>query len=161
MRKSLIVVAALFGALFAVGASAQESYSVPATAQQQADLAEGVGSFNIKTCRRLSLAVGCTQAQACVAANAAGGASCTAAQASATVPSCRIYTSTTQAGREEFVQKVLVLPHFNDLKEAITPPMNQYQACLKWQTDNATARGTTCTSAGLASTCTMYGSTCN
>jgi bifunctional ADP-heptose synthase (sugar kinase/adenylyltransferase) len=157
MRKLIVTLAVLFAA--AASASAQESYSTPATAQQVTDLTEGIGSFNVKTCKRLILAVGCTQAQACVAANAAGGASCTAAQASATVPSCRIYVTTTQAGREEFVNKVFVAPQFNDLK-AVTPAINQYRGCLKWQTDNQTARDGSCTAAGITPPCTLYGTTC-
>lgn len=153
------LIAALTLVLLGSLAQAQENYTIAGTAGQVTDLADGIVATNIKTCKRLvpGTPVGCTQAAACTAANAAGGASCTAAQARAA--NARIWIGTTQAGREEFVTFVFVAPHFQDLKATVAPAA-QYQACLKWQTDNTTAKNSSCTAAGLAAGCTLYGTTC-
>jgi hypothetical protein len=155
MRKLLL---ALF--VLAVGgvANAQESYSIPATASQVTDVTSIAIAKNKKTCVRLGLAIGCTQAQACTAANAAGGASCTAAQARNA--NARIFVSSTQAGREEYVSFQIVLPAFQDQIAAV-PGQTQREACANWQTFNQTQKDAACTAAGITAPCTLFGSTCN
>ena len=103
-------------ALVAAPAYAQETYSIPATAPNVIDLASIVATQNLAICRRLSTvalnptpAFNCSQAQACLAAVAPGGSSCTAAQARGA--DVRIYPAT-QAGREEYVTFKIAVPTF-------------------------------------------------
>lgn len=91
--------------LFSGVAMGQESYTVNATAGQVTDLTAIVDISNEQVCRGLGLALTCTQAQACTAKGAPGGASCTAVQARGA--GVRIYPQTL-AGREEFVTFALV-----------------------------------------------------
>jgi hypothetical protein len=84
---------------------AQESYSVSLTAPQVASLDNGRILHNRAVCLGKNLPIGCTQAQACVAYGAAGGAACTAGQANAA--DCRIFNANL-AAREAFVSLQLV-----------------------------------------------------
>jgi len=102
MKKVLIALALVFAA---VPALAQETYSIAATAPQVTRVDRARLKQNSNTCSRLLLATGCTQAQACVAANAVGGASCTQAQARAR--NAEIFAAT-QPGRESFVFSTVV-----------------------------------------------------
>src|SRR5687767_9696001 len=98
MKKILPLIAFV---LLAGPASAQvETYAVPGSAANVATLTSVISFRNRETCERWSLATTCTQAQACTAANAIGGSSCTAANARAA--NARIFPLT-QAGREEYV----------------------------------------------------------
>ena len=101
--KKLILVCLL---VLAQVASSQETYSVNLSAAANvAKLDLGRTQYNAGVCSRLSLPASCTQAQACVAANVVGGASCIAADAQAA--GVRIYANTL-AGREGFVANELV-----------------------------------------------------
>jgi hypothetical protein len=102
MKRLIFAVLVL---LVAGVASAQETYSIDLTAPQVASLNNGRLLMNRATCMAKGLAYDCTQAQACVAYNAEGGAACTAAQANAA--GCRIYAGTL-AGRQAFIGLVLV-----------------------------------------------------
>jgi hypothetical protein len=111
MKKLLL--AAILLVLSSAAASAQESWTLNATANQVTDVSNILNGENLSTCARLALADGCTQAQACTAANAAGGSSCTAGQAR--TANARIWPQT-QPGREEFVTFFIAAPRFLDLK---------------------------------------------
>ena len=93
--------------LFAGSAEAQEVYTLNANANQVSQVERTRASRNRQTCQRYALATTCTQAQVCTAANAPGGAACTAGQAR--TAGVRMYPQT-QAGREEFIGFDLVLP---------------------------------------------------
>ncbi len=140
----------------AASATAQEAYSISASAQNVTDLTSVVAAKNVKTCLRLGQVAACTQAQACTAASAAGGASCTASQARAV--NARIFPATL-AGREEYTAFQIVLPAFLDQLAAV-PGQAQKQACLAWQGYNTTQKNTACTAFGLPNGCALYGSSC-
>ena len=111
MNKTLgLLVLLLLPAL----ASAQETYSISATAGQVTDLAGIVTAHNERTCERLGQAASCTQAQACTAAGLASGCSAATARNN----NVRIFPAT-QAGREEFVTHMIVAPRFVDMKAAV------------------------------------------
>lgn len=120
MKKALLV--ALVFAGLASFASAQETYSVNAPAGVVTDITSLVSIQNQRTCERITLASSCTQAQACTQVGAAGGASCTAAQARAS--NVRIYPATT-AGREEWVNQEIVIPDVNDRRATIPGRYNE------------------------------------
>lgn len=140
-RYALILIALLF----TLPVWAQENYTVPATAGQVADLASIVAGFNQGRCKALNLLVNCTQAQACVAANAPGGASCTAAQARGV--GARIYGNS-QAEREDFVIREIVLPDFVSLKTQLFRN-GQTAYCLWWDAQNQTTKNAELTKIGL------------
>jgi hypothetical protein len=137
--------------LLAAPVVAQETYSVPANAGQVADLTSIVDAVNGRTCEAQALSTACTQAQACVSANAAGGASCTAAQARAA--NVRIYPNT-QAGREEYVQFKIALAKFNELKADIVARGLQ-RLCQFWATANQTQKDALCTGSGQTAGCLL------
>ena len=94
--------------LIATPVMAQETWTIgPVPAPYVTKATLKIFTINLRTCKRLSTApsnptpaFNCTQAQACVAALAVGGAACTPAQARAA--NARIFPNT-QAGREEIV----------------------------------------------------------
>jgi hypothetical protein len=140
---------ALVVLLAAVAAEAQETYSLPAGAGNVTTLTIVVAGANGDVCARYSLPRTCTQAQACVASNTAGGASCTANQARAN--NVRIYPLTF-AGREEFVTYGIALPGFL----ALIPSQNTETRrifCDGWLAANTTARNNACTALGLSAGC--------
>lgn len=131
--------------VLALPAAAQETYSVAATSGQVADLTSIVASFNQTRCRALNLTLNCTQAQACVAANAAGGSSCTDAQARAA--GARIYGNS-QAQREDYVLREIVQPQFVNLKAALFAG-GQIAYCLWWDAQNQTTKDAELTKIGF------------
>lgn len=137
--------------LLAATASAQESYSQNASAGQVTDLRAVVAAKNEETCERVGLSESCTQAQACTAGNAAGGASCTAAQAR--TANVRIFPDT-QAGRDEYVLHVFVLPQFNEARNLISR-RHQIKLCRWWATANRTQKDAVCTAAGQSAGCEL------
>lgn len=145
----------LFGVvLFAPWASAQETYSINANANQVTDLTDIVRTQNGQVCERTNLALDCTQAQACTAAGVAGGASCTAAAARAA--NVRIFPLT-QAGREEFVTFGIAAPRFVELRAANVPAFAQQQQCKFWSapTTTRTQKDAMCTAANLPTGCQL------
>lgn len=145
MRK-LFVLAAF---ILAAPASAQETYSLAATAANVSTLTDIITFQNVDTCQRFALTATCTQAQACTAAGAVGGSSCTAAQARAA--SARIWVNT-QAGREEFVTFQIALPRFLDLQSSLSSLKATIQAraaALATQT----AKDNSCAQLGLPAGC--------
>lgn len=137
--------------LFAATASAQETYSQNATAANVIDLRAVTVADNEDTCERLGLSESCTQAQACVTGNAAGGSSCTAAQAR--TANVRIWPDT-QAGRDEYVLHNFVLPRFNAAKARIAL-RHAFKLCRWWSTANTTQRNSVCTAAGQSAGCEL------
>ena len=149
MKKLLLALALLF---LADAAQAQETYSVSASAGQVASHERDRASRARATCLRLGQAVGCTQAQACTAANAAGGASCTAAQARAA--DARIYPAT-QAGREEFLTFSIIVPEF--LSRIANAASSERAAAGVWfNAQNQTTKDAECVKWGLAAGCDPY-----
>ena len=146
MRKAVLGLAVLLWPLLS---EAQETYTINANANQVSDLTTIVGNENGQVCDQLALPLGCTQAQACTAANAPGGASCTAAQARGA--GVRIYPQT-QAGREEFVTFRVAAPKFQELRAGV-PSFSQKKQCDFWATApraGATgSRDAMCAAAGL------------
>lgn len=146
MKRLLFLLAIIF--LPAV-AQSQESYTVNSSAAQVVRLTKAVTIQNRQTCASQGFPASCTQATICVQVNAAGGASCTAAQARAS--NVRIYPNTL-AGREEFVTFSLVVPAFQQLMStAVSTDQQDFCAAFK-----AAAQGTkdaTCTTYGLPAAC--------
>jgi len=146
--KKLLFVGLL---LLAPIVEAQETYSLSATAAQVTDLQAIVQASNEKVCNRFALADSCTQAQACTAAGAPGGASCTAAQARSV--NVRVFPNT-QAGREEFVTFVVAAPRFQDLRAGILGH-NREKFCAFWATATRGQKDGICTAAGRAAGCEL------
>lgn len=142
-------------------AFAQVTYTLANVPQADDDsLAAIITSRNERLCTRLAAVGGfsCSQAQACTAAllkgiNVTNGASCTAQNARAS--NVRIWPNATVADRNEYVLFQIATPSFNDQKAFING-WQQIRACLKWQTDNQTARNASCAAAGLPNLCTLY-----
>lgn len=147
MRRLLLGFLALCPAI----AWGQESYSVSASANQVSNLTNAIASINQDLCDRYTLGTNCTQAQACTAVNAPGGASCTAAQARQA--NVRIWPNT-QAGREEFVVFYIVGPRFQDLVQG-TVGSNRARYCAWWNTQNQTTKDGECTKLGLPAGCAI------
>lgn len=135
--------------LAAVAAEAQETYSLPAGAGNVTTLSTVMTGLNRETCLRYSLSASCTQAQVCAAAGAAGGASCTAAQARAA--GVRIYPITF-SGREEFVTFGIALPEFLRLVAAQQSETRRL-FCEGWNAATVTQRNNACTAIGLSAGC--------
>lgn len=148
MKKLLFVLTLLAGG----SAFAQESYSLSFSANQVNNLDRDRASNNRQTCVKLGQVSTCTQAEACAAARAPGGASCTAAQARAA--NVRIYPAT-QAGREEFLTFSVVIPEFQRrLKGAAADEQNAAKAWFLAQ--NAVTQNAECSKWGLANGCNPY-----
>lgn len=141
MRKWILSLGFVLGGVSI--SSAQETYSLSANATQVTNLTAIVSTSNSQTCLRLTAIESCTQAAACTAAGAVGGASCTAAQAR--TANARIYPATL-AGREEYVTFVWVVPQFLAAVE-VPSVFEQERMCLNWQTMTTTQRNTLCTAA--------------
>ncbi len=97
-----VVGAAIYGVPRLVEAAITLSITLNTASQTELELQRIAD--NKFTCRRLGLPATCTQAQACVAANAVGGSGCTAAQADAA--NARIFFAS-QTGRENHAEKLL------------------------------------------------------
>lgn len=157
----LAVIVAAFAAgltyeYFTRQAYAQEAYTVNASAGQVSDLQQYTLSLNRALCRTLNLAVTCTQAQACTAGNAAGGASCTASQARAA--NVRIWPDTL-AGREEYnlffvaAPKLVEIRNLSPITFVPGPAMGDY--CVWWTAQNATTRNAECSKVGAPNGCSV------
>jgi len=147
--RNLVIVALVALAPYA---AAQENYNVPASAQQVADLTAVVTGANLRTCLLWGKAAGCTDQGAsgtCVAAGAAGGSSCTAAQARAA--NARIFPAT-QAGREEFVQFKIAAPTFVAMKNEL-PTFSRAAYCSWFGLQTQTTQDSECTKIGLSAGC--------
>lgn len=156
MRKLL-----LLSIIASVGlaADAQETYSLSATANQVTDLRQHVLAENRALCRRYSVALAScqtSQGTICAAANAAGGASCTAAQARAA--GVRVWPDT-QAGREEFVTFSWVAPDFQAARTETPQPfipgpaMGDY--CEWWKAQNQTTKDAECSKISAPTPCVV------
>ena len=131
---------------------AQETYSLPASAGNVADLTAIVDATNGRVCETRGLPVTCTQAQICVAASAPGGASCTAAQARQA--QVRIFPQT-QAGREEYVAFMIALPKFLELRAEI---VKRAQERLQnfWNIANQSQKDALCIASDQPAGCLIY-----
>jgi hypothetical protein len=143
------VLAGLVLLLGASSAMAQESYCYNATAPQQAKVVKAIDRKNATTCTRLALAVGCTQAQACTAANTPGGAACTPAQALAA--NVRIFDGTTQPGRQEFVNELTKIG-FQSADNGIIAVDNTAW-CQKFKAASQAQKDSSCTAVGYVAGC--------
>lgn len=143
MRRTLFSL--LFGLLAAPAFAQGETYDQAASAQQVADLTAIIAGENASRCKALNLAASCTQAQACTAAGAAGGASCTAAQARAA--GARIWPDSL-SGRDEYVTFEIVLPEF--IRRRASLFSNAVTAkCQWWDAQNQTTRDAELTAIGF------------
>lgn len=147
MKK--LIMAIVVGIIGVADLSAQETYSVAATAPQVTRLTKGIAVSNVMTCGVWRLAATCTQAQACTAAAAVGGAACTAAQARAA--NARIFPATL-AGREEFLIFVLVAGGITDLQNRAIA-FDQQNFCAAFKVATVATQNTACTTLGLAAGC--------
>lgn len=143
MKFMKLLVAAFV--LWGGSAFAQEAYTVNATtANQVQQITRFVNIENKKVCTRLGLFASCTQAQACTAANAPGGASCTAAQARGA--NVRIYPNTL-AGREEWADFAIFRPAMIDRKNGITNN-DRDNGCSTWTNGSAAQKDAMCATFG-------------
>jgi hypothetical protein len=149
-RVALLALLVGLSSVPAEEAQAQETYTLSYGAAPVARLNRTRAAINVQTCKRLGLADACTQAEACTAAGAAGGASCSDAQAVAA--NARIYPDT-QAGREELVTQ-LALQSFRAIERALLTEPEARGVC-QWFTNTATAqqRSDFCTTAGQPADC--------
>lgn len=147
MRRLLPLVV-LF-VLVGISAEAQETYSLSASAGNVTTLTDVISFFNAQTCQGFSLAPNCTQAQACTAANAPGGSSCTAAQARNA--NARIWPLT-QAGREEYTTFQIAMPRFLDLVGSVATAKRQTFSTA-WAALSQGSRDSICTTLGLPAGC--------
>lgn len=151
MRLTMKYLLAVVLGLLALPALSQETYTLSASANQVADLRQYQLSINRGQCRRLGLALTCTQAQACTSANAPGGASCTAGQARNA--GVRIWPDT-QAGREEFVTFQWVAGHFLEARSSL-PALAAPDYCAWWTAQNQTTKDAECTKIGAPAGCSI------
>lgn len=128
---------------------AQETYSVSATAAQVAKVDKGRILNNRLTCLKLGLAVGCTQASACVAAGAAGGSGCTAAQARAA--EARIYPNTS-AGREEYLGFGIILDALTKVDQ-LTSKFDAQDYCTWFNAQNQATKDAECSKISAPAGC--------
>lgn len=151
MNKLLPLALVLFTASYA---ESQETYSGPANAEQMAGVTDMVNIVNRKLCKSLGLASGCSQGLACttVVPPAAGGASCSPAQARNA--GVRIFPQTF-AGREEFFQWRIALTKFNELRAEIVAA-NQAVQKESWDTGTQTEKDAMCVAAKLSAGCLLY-----
>jgi hypothetical protein len=147
MRRFLALGSLLLIPAFASG---QETYSVPASANQVSNLTVAIASLNQDLCEKYELTANCTQAQVCAVPtiNLPG---CTAGQARGA--NVRIWPLT-QGGREEFVQFYLVLPRFQDLI-AGTVGANRGRYCKWWNLQDQTMKDAECTKVGQPAGCAL------
>lgn len=131
---------------FTASASAQETYSLPASANNVTTLTGVITAQNGALCAAYGLARTCTQAQVCAAAGATGGSGCTAAQARNA--GVRIFPLT-QAGREEFAQHKIAAPKFAELISE-QQAENRRSFCEAWNAANQTQRDSACTAIGAS-----------
>ena len=108
--KKLFALIVLAAAANVSAQSVDETYSIPIVAAQVAAIDLGRNQHNDERCSANSLPEGCTQAQVCVAANVAGGASCTAL--AAILAGQRIYPDSL-TGRNAFIGNELVRSQTN------------------------------------------------
>ena len=141
----------LFLLLLAAPLEAQESYSISATAGQVTTLDRARLASNVRVCQQLGLTNACTQAEACTAANAPGGASCTAGQARGA--GVRIFPGT-QPGREEYLTFGLVVP---SLQEALRAARERERIlyCQWFEAQNQTTKDAECSKAGAPDGCEL------
>lgn len=150
MRLKIAAAVAVF-VLAGLSVQAQETYSIAGTVGQVSDLRQYVLGINRNTCARLQQVAACTQAQACTAAGAQGGASCTAAQARSA--NARIWPDTL-AGREEFLLNVWIAPRFQEAKSGL-PAQGYGGYCNWWTAQNQTTKDAECSKAGLPTGCSI------
>lgn len=144
MKKLLLLIFPLM-VLAQSSQAAQETYSVTAPAQDVAFIDRSRVKRNTAVCARFNLAASCTQGQACTAAGAAGGASCTAIQARAV--DVEIFANTL-AGRETFfIQKILKRVRDEVLKLELGND-DAAQKCINWRAGNDTVKDAMCAAAG-------------
>lgn len=135
----------ILGLFLTLPGTAQEAYTINASAGQVASLSDIVAGYNNQTCLKFALVIGCTQAQACTAANAAGGSGCSAAQARAA--NARIFPQTL-AGRDEYVTFQIAAPTFLSQKAGIVG-VAVASKCAVFLAMNQTAKDAELTSIGF------------
>lgn len=136
------------------------TYTLTATQAQDDLLRDIITANNEKLCTTLAAVGGfaCSQTQACAAAvlkniPVGGGSACTAQQARAS--NVRIWPNTSPTDRTEYITFAIAGPEFVDQKPLIGA-WQRIRACLKWGTDNQTARNASCTAAGLPANCQLF-----
>jgi hypothetical protein len=160
-----LVQAAVLSAMFAGLVHAAIALTVNLNDTYQARLEEDLVRSNRETCRRLWRKVvvenggaapwtprgTCTQAQACAAAGAAGGASCTNQQADEA--NARIFPAT-QNGREALAQ--VLLREVIDERRAQRDGKDLRQgACDWWETQTLSVRQNECLKYGAPQSCDL------
>jgi hypothetical protein len=121
------------------------------TAGQESSLTSIVQTSNSRTCLRVNAAGGesCTQAQACTAIG--NPSNCSTTPATARSLNVRIYPNTDDAagtaGRGEYVQFVYIVPNF---QAAIgDPTSHEYErVCINWAAFTNTQKNTACQALG-------------
>jgi hypothetical protein len=159
MKKSLLALALV---LLASLTYADETYSIVATGST-ATLSSWLGGLdlfriqqNADVCTRAKLATNCTQADACVALNVPGGASCTAAQANAA--DARIFTNTL-SGREGLLAIKGLKWMAEEARARKAREEAGYGVLSAWcgTNPNTSALDTMCAALGLSSGCYVCG----
>jgi hypothetical protein len=110
--KKLLIILGLLALAGATIADETYSFSAPTAWVDKIDL--GRVQHNDNVCTGLGLSIGCSQSDACTAAGAAGGASCTAGQARAA--ECWLVPDS-QEGREDFIGYLIIADAARDFEE--------------------------------------------
>lgn len=147
MKRIALAVVVLAG--LAGLAQAQESYCIQAGAAQVTRINDAISRSNAMVCTRYNLAVGCTQAQVCVPAGCTGGAACTPAQARSC--NARIYDSTSQPGREEFVNE-MTKTGFINMENGIKA-FDSTTFCDKFKASTRAQKDNSCLAVGFVAGC--------
>lgn len=143
--KNLLFVFVLLFMVDVFSVSAQETWSVNAPAKDVALVDRARAAWNTSVCARFALSPSCTQAQACTAAGAAGGASCTPAQARAV--DVQIFPATL-AGRQDFFVFKILLRVRREMLEREQTVIDSEQKCINWRAGNDTIKNAMCAAAG-------------
>lgn len=152
MKKLIITIVLV---MTAAAASAQEIYtfSVGGTTTNRASVVGqielGRVQWNTEVCKNVSLPASCTQAQACVGHNTAGGAACTAQQA--LDGNVRIFPDS-EAGRSSFVANIMVRNQVAQFL-SIQIAKDQADALAAWQAKNAADKDAICATLGMPAGC--------
>lgn len=143
MKQLLLAVAALL--VISGSVSAQESYTVNASATNVVRVERERVRWNTFVCTRFALAASCTQAQACVAAGVTGGASCTVANARAA--DVEIF-SNNLAGRDAFFSFQLLLKLVLPVLKANDVSSDHSSQQTNWTNGSTAVKDAMCAAAG-------------
>ncbi len=145
MKRLLVALGFL---VLAATASAQEAYTVNATATQVTRLDRQRTRWNASVCARFALLASCTQAQACTAANVSPCNTTNIRNAD-----IEIFPNTLTGRQDYLVQKII--REAAEKWKADDVAKDAAQQCVNWTAANQTTRDGMCTAASLPAGCDL------